>query len=40
MSREWREIDNDNVLRNYHGIKTTQPILMILVSFFSEDNVW
>ena len=25
--------------RNDHRIKTTQPISMILVSFFSEDNV-
>ena len=27
------------VLRNDHRIKTTQPISLILVSFFSEDNV-
>ena len=33
------KIDNDYVLRNDHRIKTTQPISMILVSFFSEDNV-
>ena len=33
------KIDNDYVLRNYNWIKTTQPISMILVSFFSEDNV-
>ena len=33
------KIDNDFVLRNDHRIKTTQPISMILVSFFSEDNV-
>ena len=33
------KIDNDNVFRNDHRIKTTQPISMILVSFFSEDNV-
>ena len=33
------KIVNDYVLRNDHRIKTTQPILMILVSFFSEDNV-
>ena len=33
------KIDNDHVLRNYNRIKTTQPILMILVSFFSEDNI-
>ena len=31
--------DIDHVLRNYHRIKTTQPISLILVSFFSEDNV-
>ena len=28
------------VLRNYHRIKTSQPISMILVSFFSEENVY
>ena len=33
------QIANDYVLRYYHRIKTTQPISMILVSFFSEDNV-
>ena len=33
------KIDNDDVLRNYHAIKTAQPISMIFVSFFSEDNV-
>ena len=33
------KIDNDHVLRNDHIINTTQPISMILVSFFSEDNV-
>ena len=33
------KIENDHVLRNDHRIKTTQPISMILVSFFSEDNV-
>ena len=33
------KIDNDYVLRNGHRIKTIQPISMILVSFFSEDNV-
>ena len=27
------------VLENDHRIKTTQPISLILVSFFSEDNV-
>ena len=39
MSQEWREIDNDRVLRNDHRIKTTEPISMILVTFNSEDNV-
>ena len=39
MSIEWREIKNDNVLRNDHKIKTTQQISTISVSFFSEDNV-
>ena len=39
MSREWRENWQWSCLRNYHRIKTTQPISMILVSFFSEDNV-
>ena len=35
-----QKIDNDRVLRNDHRIKNyTQPISMILVSFFSEDNV-
>ena len=33
------KIENYYVLRNYHGIKTTQPIPMILVLFISEDNV-
>ena len=33
------KIDNDYVLRNDHRTKTTQPISMILVSFFSEDTV-
>ena len=33
------KIEHDHVLRNDHRIKTTQPISMILVSFFSEDNV-
>ena len=35
------KIDNDYmyVLKNDHRTKTTQPISMILVSFFSEDNV-
>ena len=33
------KIENDYVLRNDNRIKTTQPISMILVSFFSEDNV-
>ena len=32
------KIENDCVLRNDHSIKITQPISMILVSFFSEDN--
>ena len=35
MKRKLRDYN----LRNYHRIKTTQPIAMILVSFFSEDNV-
>ena len=34
------KIGNDYVLRNDHRIKTTQPISMILVSFFTEDNVY
>ena len=34
------EIDNDYVLRNDHRIITTEPISMILVSFFLEDSVW
>ena len=33
------KIENDYVLRNDHIIKTTQPVSMILVLFFSEDNV-
>ena len=33
------KIDNDYVLRNDHRIKTTQPISMIFISFFSEENV-
>ena len=33
------KISNDTVLRNEHRFKTTQQILMILVSFFLEDNV-
>ena len=33
------KVDHDNVLRNSRRIKTTQPISMILVSFFLEDNV-
>ena len=32
-------IEKDHVLRNDHIIKTTQPISMILVALFSEDNV-
>ena len=34
------KIENYYVLRNDHRIKTTQPISMILLSFFSEDNVY
>ena len=34
-----KNFDNDYVLRNDHSVKTTQPISMTLVSFFSEDNV-
>ena len=33
------KFDNDHVLKNDHRLKITQPISMILVSFFSEDNV-
>ena len=33
------KIENDIVLRNDHRIKTTQPISMIFVFFFSEDNI-
>ena len=33
------KIDNDYVLKNYHRIKINQPTSMILVSFFSEDDV-
>ena len=33
------KIENDHDLRNYDRIKTTQPISMILESFFSKDNV-
>ena len=33
------KISNDYILRYYNRIKTTQPISMILVSSFSEDNV-
>ena len=33
------KFDYDYVLRNDHRIKTSKPISMILVSFFSEDNV-
>ena len=33
------KIENYHVVRNDHRIKTTPPISMILVSFFSEDNV-
>ena len=34
------KIDNDLILRNDQRIKTTQPISMILVSFFSEDKLF
>ena len=33
------KIDNDRVLRNNHRIKTITKLPMILVLFFSEDNV-
>ena len=33
------KIENDDVFINDHRNKTTQPISMILVSFFLEDNV-
>ena len=33
------KIENDYILRNDNRMKTTKPISMILVSFFSEDNV-
>ena len=33
------KIYNDYILRNDHRIKTTQPIWMISVSFFSGDNI-
>ena len=33
------EEDNDDVFRNDHRLKTTQPISIIPVSFFSGDNV-
>ena len=33
------KIESDLVLKNNHRIKPTQPISMILVSFFVEDNV-
>ena len=38
MSQEQRE-NWQLLLRNGHRIKTTQPISMVLVSFFSEYNV-
>ena len=38
MKRKLLILNND-VFRNDNRIKTTQPISMILVSFFSEDNV-
>ena len=31
--------ENEEKIDNDHRIKTTQPISMILVSFFSEDNI-
>ena len=34
------KIDNDDVYRNDHRIKTNQPISIMLVSFFSENNVF
>ena len=39
VTRMKKKMKNYYVLKNYHRIKTTQPISMILVSFFSEDNV-
>ena len=39
---DWKheeKIDNDDDLRNDRRIKTTQPISIILVSFFSVNNV-
>ena len=33
------KFENDRVLRNGNRINTTQPISIILVSLFSEDNV-
>ena len=33
------KIENDYGLRNDHRITNTQPISMILVSFFSEDSI-
>ena len=38
-SQNEEKIDNDHVLRNYHRIKTMQPISIFLVSFFLNDNV-
>ena len=34
------KFENDRISRNGHRIKTTQPNLMILVSFSSAENVW
>ena len=34
------KFDNDRISRNGHRIKTTQPNLMILVSFSSAEDVW
>ena len=34
------KFENDRISRNGHGIKTTQPNLMILVSFCSAEDVW
>ena len=38
-SRRFKKIVNDRVSRNGFRINTTEPNHMILVSFFSEDNV-
>ena len=34
------KFDNDRISRNGHRIKTTQPNLMMLVSFSSAEDVW